>query len=326
MKLFFKHLFQSIRRKPAQPAVLIATLAIAVGVSIMSFGLSTAFSEERISAELEQYGSTDISVSLNGTSKSRFMFTDEVRALLGDRANVAGIYELPLLSGEGKKLSFAAATDLFEIENIFNFSFTEYREVKKAEISEVAFISSDFAKEHGLGVGDVFDSELLGGEKSYTVAAISPTGYLASYDVMLDIGGVMAVLGEDSLFVSALGDSFRPASTIYIDVKNNADIEECKELLSKNQSFADKTLLAIEDNAESESDIETMQILVNVARSFAAILSVAVTFCCLYILAAERSEENQSFRVAGARVLHLNLLQYAEVLIYWLVGTEKDTE
>lgn len=321
MKLFFKHLFQSIRRKPAQPAVLIATLAIAVGVSIMSFGLSTAFSEERISAELEQYGSTDISVSLNGTSKSRFMFTDEVRALLGDRASVAGIYELPLLSGEGKKLSFAAATDLFEIENIFNFSFTEYREVKKAEISEVAFISSDFAKEHGLGVGDVFDSELLGGEKSYTVAAISPTGYLASYDVMLDIGGVMAVLGEDSLFVSALGDSFRPASTIYIDVKNNADIEECKELLSKNQSFADKTLLAIEDNAESESDIETMQILVNVARSFAAILSVAVTFCCLYILAAERSEENQSFRVAGARVLHLNLLQYAEVLIYWLVGS-----
>ena len=156
MKLFFKHLLKSIRRKPMQPVVLIVTLAIAVGVSIMSFGLSKSFEEERFSADEARYGCADITVSLNGTSKSRFMFTDEIQALLGERASVAGVYELPMLAGEEKALSFAAAVDFFEIENIFAFSFTEYGEVKKAEISEIAFISSDFSEKHGLSVGDVF--------------------------------------------------------------------------------------------------------------------------------------------------------------------------
>ena len=91
MKLFFRHLIKSIRNKPAQPFVLIATLAISVGVCIMSFGLNNCFIEERVSADNARYGSSDITVSLNGTSKSRFMFVDEnTKMLLSTQSSQEG--------------------------------------------------------------------------------------------------------------------------------------------------------------------------------------------------------------------------------------------
>ena len=100
MRLFFKHLAESIKRKPAQPLVLIATIAIAVGVCIMSFGLNDCFAEESRLSKNAEYGSSDIKVDLNGNSKSRFMFTDDVERLLGDGVTVAGVFELPMFLGE----------------------------------------------------------------------------------------------------------------------------------------------------------------------------------------------------------------------------------
>ena len=320
MKLFFKHLAKSIKRKPAQPFVLILTLAIAVGVCIMSFGLNDCFAEENKLSTFAEYGNSDITLTLNGTSKSRFMFTDEVRGVLGDGAVAAGVFELPMFLGEGAEAVFGIATDFGEINEIFNFSFTDYGEVNFSNISEIAFISESFAKEKGLAVGERFDAKIVGGEKSYTVAAISPTKYISSYDVMVDIGGVMEVLASDSLLVSALGDSFKPCSTIYIDVKEDGEITKCKETLSLSESFSEKSIYVVSEDMRAESDAETMLLIISVAISFACILSVAVTFCCFYILAAERSEENASFSAAGAKSYQLNLLQYAEIILYWIIG------
>ncbi len=321
MKLFFKHLFESIKRKPAQPLVMIITLAIAVGVSVMSFCLNDCFAEEKKIMQSESSGRADLTLSLNGTSKSRFMFTDEVEKILGERASIAGIYEAPILCGEQSSLYFGVGVDFFEIQNIFDFSFSEYGEVNRANLSEIAFVSASFAKEMNLSVGESFSSRLLGSEKNYTVAAISPASYMGKYDVMVDIGGVVDVLSADSLFVSSLGNMFRPCSTVYIDVKDGYSLDECKQLLSNSSDYSDKTVFALSENIIVESDIQTMRLLVSVVIGIVCTLSVAVTFCCFYILAAERADENASFRAAGARSLHLNLLQYAEILIYWLVGS-----
>ena len=53
-----------------------------------------------------QYGKADIAVTLNGESRSRFMFTHEVNELLGEKARVAGCYELPLYLDEGEQTAF----------------------------------------------------------------------------------------------------------------------------------------------------------------------------------------------------------------------------
>ena len=319
MRLFFKHLKESIKRRPLQPIVLLLTLTVAVGVCIMSLGLSESFDTECRSATAAEYGSADMTVTLNSESKSRFMFVDEVEKILGEMADVVGTYEVPMLYGNTDAV-FGVAVDLFSVQDIFNFSFSEYGEVTRADCHEAMFISSAFAKRNSLSVGDSFEISALGGKKSYTVEGISPEGYLNSYDVMVDVKGVIDMLASNSLFVSALGDSFRPCSTLYIDVRDGYSVSECKELLSKSENYSDKSFFAVAEDVRTESDIETMQLIVNVAISFALILSVAVTFCCFYILGVERSEENSSFRAAGARSLHLNLLQYAEILLYWLVG------
>ncbi|MBE6644805.1 MAG: ABC transporter permease [Ruminococcaceae bacterium] len=320
MRLFFKHLLQSVRRKPLQPLVLILTLAISVGVCIMAFGLNDCFAEENELSRDAEYGCADITLELNGTSKSRFMFADRVEDFLFGKANAASAFEIVIFLTKTSESEFGVAVDFDDINSIFDFSFTAYNEVSRANVSETAFISEAFAKSNGLAVGDSFDTQLFGYKKSYTVSAISPTKYLASYDVMVDISGVIDVMARDSLFVSALGDSFKPGSTVYIDVKDDEYIREYKELLLNDDEFSDKSITVVSDDTRMDSDKEIMRLIISVAISFACILSVTVTFCCFYILSCERSEENAAFLAAGARARHLNFLQYAEIFFYWLVG------
>ena len=100
MRLFFKHFFRSILRRPLQPFILIFTLMLSVAVSVMALTIDDAFADETKAKQAAQYGTADITVTLNGTASSRFMFAQDAQKLLGDRAKVAGCYELPLFFGE----------------------------------------------------------------------------------------------------------------------------------------------------------------------------------------------------------------------------------
>ena len=54
-------------------------------------------------------------------------------------------------------------------------------------------------------------------------------------------------------------------------------------------------------------------------------LSAVVVFCCFYILANERTEENQALVYAGAGPKLLWGMQYAEAALYWLLGVPLGT-
>ena len=93
MRLFLKHLFRSILKKPLQPFVLVLTLTLSIAVSIFSFVTREALEEEIAQKQIMQYGNAQISITLNGTSQSRFMFEKDVEKVLGDRAKTAGTFE-----------------------------------------------------------------------------------------------------------------------------------------------------------------------------------------------------------------------------------------
>lgn len=321
MKLFFKHLLRSIARRPLQPIVLVFTMMLSVAVSVMSFGLGRYSTEEIEMVQAATYGSADLSISLNSTSKSRFMFTKQAEEVLGDRAAVAGLYELPMFMDNKSDTVFGVATDFYEIGNIFSLQFVEYGELTSANLSEVAVISKNFAEERGLSVGDCFEVELLGGQKSYTVAAISPNRFMNSYDIMVDMTGVVRLIAADSLLISALGKDFKPYSTIYIDVLDGIDVNDCIELLRTVPAFSENTIEVVAEFAAVQANTQNFTYVVDVIILLSSILTIAVTFCCFYILAAERTEENAVFNAAGAKPLLLNLMQYAEIAIYWFVGS-----
>ena len=123
MKLFFKHLARSIVKKPLQPIILVFTWTLAIAISIFSLAMRTALEEEMRLGQAAKYGNAQVTVGLNGTSSSRFMFANDVETLLDGEGVAAGTFELPLTVGKEKKTVFGVAVDFTEFVKIFDFSF-----------------------------------------------------------------------------------------------------------------------------------------------------------------------------------------------------------
>ena len=106
MRLFFKHIFRGMRKRPLQPLILVFTIMLSVSISILAIGIKDAFARETDEKHEARYGSADITVSLNGLSASRFMFSSDAKALMPEGTSVAGSYELPMFLGEEKRVAF----------------------------------------------------------------------------------------------------------------------------------------------------------------------------------------------------------------------------
>lgn len=320
MKLFFKHLARSIVRKPLQPIILVLTMMLAVAVSIFSFSMREGLNEEVARKQAAKYGNAQITVSLSGTSQSRFMFADDAEKLLDGKGDAVGCFELPLLLGEEKKTAFGVATDFYEIGKVFDLTFYQYGNVTHSTLGTAAFLSKEFAENNGLSLGDSFTVTAFGDEKTYTVCGLSENRFIDQYDVMVDITGIVRSLAEDSLMISALGDRFKPCSTIYVKVHEGENVSECIELLREDKAFSDKTVSEVAKAVKRKSNVDSLDSIIDVSVLLSLLLSAAVTFCCFYILASERAEENYAFALSGAKPWRLYFLQYVEIFVYWLIG------
>ena len=320
MRLFLKHLFRDIFKKPLQPAILILTITLSVAACVFSLTMGELVAEEFSSVQKASFGSADISISPNSTSKTRFIFADDAERLLDGRGKAVGSFELPMFFGEQKKVAFGVAVDFLDVGEIFDIEFLEYGTVTASSVSETVFVSSGFAKENGILLGDTVELEIVGKKHSYKVSGIAEKDFLASYDVMVDLTGVMRILASDNLILSSMGDSFKPAATLYIDVNDGESIDECISLLRSHSAFSDKEIRDVSEFVDQQVNNDAMKIAFKFSVMLAAILSAVLSFSCFYILSLKRAEENAVFRAAGAEKRILSLSQYLEVFVYWLVG------
>ena len=173
MRLFFKHLFRSTKRKPTQPLILLLTVALSLGMIISVLAVRESVKEERYLIEESRVGYAEIKITLTGSSDKRFIFTEDVEKALGNRATAVGYYDLLLTSKSGDPI-FSVAADLNEYGKILDVKFTAFSEIPENERAHAALISESFAENNSLSVGDSFTVELFGKEKSYTVYGISP--------------------------------------------------------------------------------------------------------------------------------------------------------
>lgn len=322
MKLLFKHLTRSIGKKPLQPIILTLTIALAVVASIFAFTLADTLREESSVAQTVKYGSADLTVSVGNSSNSRFLFTEDVEDVLGEDANVAGTYELPMIVGNSERTVICMATEFERVGKIFDVEFVEYGKVTEGSIPDVAFISEDFANDFNLSVGDSLEVETMGQKRCYQIQGVAKIPFLATYDVMVDISSVVRVFANNSLLFAAIGDDFKPCGKIYVD------ISECKEtnfddairLLSSDPRFEEKNFTDVRSLELRKNRTHSLDIVIDFAVAFAALLSAVVTFCCFYILSNERIEENLILVYSGARPRALLMMQYFETVIYWLLG------
>ena len=121
MKLFFKHLARAIVKKPLQPIILVFTLTMAIAVTIFSLAMRKGLEEEVRLSQSARYGNAQITVGLNGTVDSRFMFAEDAETVLEGDAVAVGTFELPLAMGEERKTVFGVACEFTKIGKIFDF-------------------------------------------------------------------------------------------------------------------------------------------------------------------------------------------------------------
>lgn len=322
MRLILKHLARSIGRKPLQPIILILTLTLSIATTIFAFTIDDMIDDDVKASQALKYGDASFMVSVGNSSDSRFLFADDVTDVLGESAKVAGLYELPLILDGTEDTTIAVATELDKISDVFDIEFLKYGKVTRASAGEVAFISSDFAEQKGLSIGDTLTVETMGYTKTYRVEGISKHPFMASYDVMVDISGVVRAFADNSLLFAAIGDDFKPCGKIYVNIDNCEGMTEADAvaLLKADERFSEKNFEDLRNIEKRNSNSIALDVAIKLSVALASILSAVIAFCCLYILAKERAEENRILAYSGASPKLLGVIQFAEVIFYWVVA------
>lgn len=318
MRLYFKHLLRTIPKRPLQPVILALSILLSVAVSALSLGLGDALREEQTLGQAASYGEADITVRLGAGADTRFLFASEAEAVLGEEATVLSLYELPLLLGE--RAVSGAASELARYGELFPLSFTAYGEITEAALSRVVLVSHSLAEEAGLRVGDSITLTLMNREQNFTIAGITADRFVGEHDILFDITAITRRIAEGSIFLSALGDSFRPAGALYIALEDGQEVGDAIARLAAAPALRDATLLDVAHHVATITATEITSVIVNVIILFTGLLSAAVTFSSFVILASERREENAVFLAAGARAGVMALFQYLEVLLYFAVA------
>ena len=322
MKLLLKHIFRSIGKKPLQPIIIVLTLALAMATAVFAFTVADTMQDEIGAAQTAKYGNAHFMVTVGNASDSRFLFADDVTDVLGEGAKAVGCYELPLILKGTDATTIGVATEFERFCDVFDLSFAEYGKVTEGALGDVAFVSAEFAEKYHLGVGDTLSVETMGYTKDYRIEGVATLPFLASYDVMVDISSVVRIFASNSLLFSAIGEDFKPCNKVYVNIHGCKDMDrhEAIACLKEDPRFEEKRfedLVALEIR---QANYSVLKVIINFAVALAALLSAVVVFCCFYILANERTEENQALMYSGASPKLLWGMQYTEVLLYWLFG------
>lgn len=321
MKLFFKHLIRSIRKKPTQPLIIVLTLALSVAMIIFALTIRDSLMRDTEMSQAAKYGSADFTVETGNSSDSRFLFASDIRAALGDRAKVAGSYPLPLIFGDMGDTVNGMATELSRLDGVFSVEWIAYGRVTNATLSELAFVSLDFAEQRGVSLGDTILVETMGHQKAYRVEGISNRPFLDRYDIMVDIGSVMRIFAEQSMLFAAIGEEFKPCHTVYIDLTDaSLSPEEAISHLKADARFADMRFTDVREAESARGYMEYLEVVISVSVALTMLLACVVSFCCFFILANQREQENFSLACCGASPRFLAAMQYAEVTVYFLIG------
>lgn len=322
MRLLLKHLARSIGKKPLQPIILILTLTLSIATTVFAFTIDDMIDDDVKATQELKYGDATLMIGVGNSSDSRFLFADDAIDVLGKSAKVSGIYELPLIFGDTGDTTIGVATEFNRLSDIFNIEFLEYGRVTKGSVCDVAFVSADFAKDKGLSIGDTLSVETMGYVRDYRIEGISKYPFMASYDVMVDISSVVRAFADNSLLFAAIGEDFKPCGKIYINIDDCEGMTEADAvaLLKADSRFSEKSFDDLSDLEKWKADSITLDVVVRLSVALAALLSAVISFCCLYILAKERAEENLILSYSGATPKSLGIMQYAEVVCYWIIA------
>lgn len=326
MRIFGKHIFRSIKKEPVQPVMIILIVTFCVAVMLLSIALPVnIYMNEKKSLTVDQW-TADITVSLKSTGGASLIFEEDIKSIVAGKARVIGEFSLTGFSalrgnGEEKTQVRLGAFNLVDADRFYEIKYTEYGKITNTNLSSATIVGEGFAKEYGLDVGDTVTLNILGRKFTYVVQAVAKDrGIFKTTNMIVDISSVRKTLAERSPIIASLSSDFNPYTKIHLKVNEGVNAEELKAELEALDSFEDKKLELMSDQAKINPITTVIITTIVLPASLLLIVAAMMMISTLELLEKKRQSDIALFKMAGADVRQLSRILYLESAFYGVVG------
>ena len=318
MNLIAKHTLNSIRSKPFKTLIILLILVMSVIMTAFTYEMLSALGREEDIRNRSTFDNADIVIQLKNGS-SNIIAEKYFEDYLGEDDVISGYYILPFYN-ERKSAVWGTATDFYDIDEIFGFSFLSFGEIKASEINSAVLVSSDYAEAYGLKVGDKITLTLFDEPISYTVSGISEYPLFGKYDVAVNMQSVINILTSKVSYLAVFDESDFLYSEAYIKLADPSRAEKLREELEDN-AYGDFSYM-LQSELESYAFDQTILYFIFIVMALLVFsISSILTYSAFRIMLDGRKKQHDAFIMSGVGADRIVAGFTAEMAVYIVVSS-----
>lgn len=319
MKYYLKNLLQSLKKNPTQPIVIMLIVIFTSSIFCIAMVFKDVFYEHNLYLAKQSVGEADLILSVNADSGTMFAYKDDVEAVLGEDGKAYGYFSM-FCDYDGDIYS-CMATDVLTVSEINPVILQKKGKISLYNINELVVVSSKFASEHDLGIGDEITLTILGNPLTFSVEGIAKDeGFFASTDMLVNMKGIVRYfLYELKLF--AMPDTVELCTTVLVKASEGVDIDALRDRLATAPSLS---ALNVERaiNGERIQNVSRLESMITFITALLLMLvGIALIFAAFSIYVSKRLHNIALFKSIGANSTTLVGSLLLEGILYALIGS-----
>ncbi len=319
MKYYLKNLLQSLKKNPTQPIVIMLIVIFTSSIFCIAMVFKDVFYEHNLYLAKQSVGEADLILSVNADSGTMFAYKDDVEAVLGEDGKAYGYFSM-FCDYDGDIYS-CMATDVLTVSEINPVILQKKGKISLYNINELVVVSSKFASEHDLGIGDEITLTILGNPLTFSIEGIAKDeGFFASTDMLVNMKGIVRYfLYELKLF--AMPDTVELCTTVLVKASEGVDIDALRDRLATTPSLS---ALNVERaiNGERIQNVSRLESMITFITALLLMLvGIALIFAAFSIYVSKRLHNIALFKSIGANSATLVGSLLLEGILYALIGS-----
>lgn len=319
MKYYLKNLLQSLKKNPTQPIVIMLIVIFTSSIFCIAMVFKDVFYEHNLYLAKQSVGEADLVLSVNADSGTMFAYKDDVEAVLGEDGKAYGYFSM-FCDYDGDIYS-CMATDVLTVSEINPVILQKKGKISLYNINELVVVSSKFASEHDLGIGDEITLTILGNPLTFSIEGIAKNeGFFASTDMLVNMKGIVRYfLYELKLF--AMPDTVELCTTVLVKASEGVDIDALRDRLATAPSLS---ALNVERaiNGERIQNVSRLESMITFITALLLMLvGIALIFTAFSIYVSKRLHNIALFKSIGANSATLVGSLLLEGILYALIGS-----
>ena len=319
MKYYLKNLLQSLKKNPTQPIVIMLIVIFTSSIFCIAMVFKDVFYEHNLYLAKQSVGEADLILSVNADSGTMFAYKDDVEAVLGEDGKAYGYFSM-FCDYDGDIYS-CMATDVLTVSEINPVILQKKGRISLYNINELVVVSSKFASEHDLGIGDEITLTILGNPLTFSIEGIAKDeGFFANTDMLVNMKGIVRYfLYELKLF--AMPDTVELCTTVLVKASEGVDIDALRDRLATAPSLS---ALNVERaiNGERIQNVSRLESMITFITALLLMLvGIALIFAAFSIYVSKRLHNIALFKSIGANSATLVGSLLLEGILYALIGS-----